>query len=569
MEILNVENLKFKYPKTEKYVVDGVSFHVNEGDFVVLCGPTGSGKSTLLKLIKPEISPLGEKQGHVRFHNEEIDRDIEDKKIKASRIGYVCQNPKEQAVTDKVWHELAFGLENIGLPTSEMGARIAEMASYFGIEDWYEKRVDELSGGQLQILNLASVMVMNPDILILDEPTAQLDPIAASEFLTTLKKLNNDFALTIIIAEHRLEELIPVCDRILVMEEGRLTIDGAWQEVLGRITPENEIFDALPSAYRLYNGLAGIKGLKGNAAADTEKIPVTIRDGREFLSGYIAKNSKKELQGTSENSINRESPDNKETVKSRQVESTAALEFKEVSFRYARELPDALKELSFKVNSGEIFCILGGNGSGKTTAINAAAGLIKPYEGCIKVFGKRLKEYKNQSLYNKCLSMLPQDVQTLFLHNTVKEELESRKALERLGDFPFDISMLLDRHPYDLSGGEQQLVALALVLATEPKLLLLDEPTKGLDAYRKKNLAGILKELKASGITVVTVTHDVEFAAMCADRCVLFFKGSIASEGDVHSFFKSNNFYTTSVCRMSRGICDGPVTVEEILGALK
>ncbi|MCR4992037.1 MAG: ATP-binding cassette domain-containing protein [Lachnospiraceae bacterium] len=569
MEILNVENLKFKYPKTEKYVVDGVSFHVNEGDFVVLCGPTGSGKSTLLKLIKPEISPLGEKQGHVRFNNEEIDRDIEDKKIKASRIGYVCQNPKEQAVTDKVWHELAFGLENMGLPTSEMGARIAEMASYFGIEDWYEKRVDELSGGQLQILNLASVMVMNPDILILDEPTAQLDPIAASEFLTTLKKLNNDFALTIIIAEHRLEELIPVCDRILVMEEGRLTIDGAWHEVLGRITPENEIFDALPSAYRLYNGLAGIKGLKGNAAADPEKIPVTIRDGREFLSGYIAKNSKKELQGTSENSINRELPDNKETVKSRQVESTDALEFKEVSFRYARELPDALKELSFTVNSGEIFCILGGNGSGKTTALNAAAGLIKPYEGCIKVFGKRLKEYKNQSLYNKCLSMLPQDVQTLFLHNTVKEELESRKALERLGDFPFDISMLLDRHPYDLSGGEQQLVALALVLATEPKLLLLDEPTKGLDAYRKKNLAGILKELKASGITVVTVTHDVEFAAMCADRCVLFFIGSIASEGDVHSFLKSNNFYTTSVCRMSRGICDGPVTVEEILGALE
>ncbi len=240
-----------------------------------------------------------------------------------------------------------------------------------------------------------------------------------------------------------------------------------------------------------------------------------------------------------------------------------------MSFRYAREIPDALKELSFKVNSGEIFCILGGNGSGKTTALNAAAGLIKPYEGCIKVFGNKLKSYKNQSLYNKCLSMLPQDVQTLFLHNTVKEELESRKALERLGDFPFDISMLLDRHPYDLSGGEQQLVALALVLATEPKLLLLDEPTKGLDAYRKKNLAGILKELKASGITVVTVTHDVEFAAMCADRCVLFFKGSIASEGDVHSFFKSNNFYTTSVCRMSRGICDGPVTVEEISGALK
>ena len=165
--------------------------------------------------------------------------------------------------------------------------------------------------------------------------------------------------------------------------------------------------------------------------------------------------------------------------------------------------------------------------------------------------------------------MLPQDVQTLFLHNTVREEFESRKAMDRLKDFPFDISSLMDRHPYDISGGEQQLTALALVLITDPKIILLDEPTKGLDAYRKKNLAEILKTLKALGITIVTVTHDVEFAAMCADRCALFFKGSIASEGDVHSFFMSNNFYTTYVCRMSRGICDGPVTVEELIKTME
>ena len=241
------------------------------------------------------------------------------------------------------------------------------------------------------------------------------------------------------------------------------------------------------------------------------------------------------------------------------------MEFKDVSFRYDRELPDAIKELNFTVEKGEIFCILGGNGSGKTTALSASTGLIKPYEGSIKVFGKKLKEYKNGSLYNKCLSMLPQDVQTLFLHNTVREEFESRKAMDRLKDFPFDISSIMDRHPYDISGGEQQLVALALVLITDPKIILLDEPTKGLDAYRKRNLAEILKALKASGKTIVTVTHDVEFAAMCADRCALFFKGSIASEGDVHRFFINNNFYTTYVCRMCRGICDGPVTVDEII----
>lgn len=548
MEILNVKNLKFKYPKTEKNVVDDVSFQVNEGEFVVLCGPTGSGKSTLLKLLKPEISPLGEREGHVVFQNEEIDRDIEDKKIKASRIGYVCQNPKEQAVTDKVWHELAFGLENMGLPQSVMGARIAEMASYFGIEDWYEKRTDELSGGQLQILNLASVMVMNPDILILDEPTAQLDPIAASGFLTTLRKLNNDFALTVIIAEHRLEELIPVCDRIWVMEDGKLISDGAPKDILEKIDKDSEIFDALPSGYRIYRRLKDIFG--SNNVIKTENVPVTVREGREFLSELAGK-----IKFNGEKGKVKEKNDK---------ENIPALEFKEVSFRYQRELPDALKELNITVNTGEIFCILGGNGSGKTTALNAAAGLIRPYEGSIRVFGRKLKEYKNQSLYNKCLSMLPQDVQTLFLHNTVREELAGRKVLDRLSDFPFDISMLLDRHPYDLSGGEQQLVALALVLAADPKLLLLDEPTKGLDAYRKKNLAEILSKLKNSGITVVTVTHDVEFAAMCADRCALFFKGSVAAMGDVHSFFNCNNFYTTYVCRMSRGICDGPVNVEEL-----
>ena len=550
MEILNVENLKFKYPKTEKNVVDDVSFQVNEGEFVVLCGPTGSGKSTLLKLLKPEISPLGEKQGHVKLFNEEIDRDIEDKKIKASRIGYVCQNPKEQAVTDKVWHELAFGLENMGVPQNAMGAGIAEMASYFGIEDWYEKRVDELSGGQLQILNLASVMVMNPDILILDEPTAQLDPIAASEFLMTLKKLNNDFALTVIIAEHRLEELIPVCDRLLVMDGGKMVSNGAVKDILNSMDPASEIFDALPSAYRVYKGL--------NNNIDTEP-PITIREGREYLAEYTHKKEKTYILP------DRKYKDIITKTKDKKIAHDPALEFKDVSFRYARELPDALKDLSFSVEKGEIFCILGGNGSGKTTALNAAAGLIKPYEGSIKVFGNKLKEYKNGSLYNKCLSMLPQDVQTLFLHNTVREEFESRKALDRLKEFPFDISGLMDRHPYDISGGEQQLVALALVLITDPKIILLDEPTKGLDAYRKKYLAEILKKLKASGITIVTVTHDVEFAAMCADRCALFFKGSIASEGDVHSFFVNNNFYTTYTCRMSRGICDGPVTVDEIL----
>lgn len=556
MEILNVENLIFKYPKCNDPVIRNVSFSVNEGEFIVLCGATGSGKSTLLKMLKPEIVPLGERKGIVRLFGEEIEYDIDKKINRTINIGYVGQNPKHQAVTDKVWHELAFGLENLNMPMDEMAARVAEMASYFGIEDWYEKQVNELSGGQLQLLNLASVMVMNPKILILDEPSAQLDPISASEFFITLKKLNSDFSLTIIIAEHRLEELIPECDRLMVLKNGELSLDGSPKEVLKSISEDDEIFDALPAAYRVFNGLND----KLDLAENVLSVPLSIRDGRKLLFKTI----NKQYSQVEENRKNKDNQDKKVNLDKENSDTLPALEFKDVSLRYSKDDNDALRDLSFTVNTGEIFCMLGGNGSGKTTALNAAAGLLRPYEGTIKVFGKKLKEYKNQSLYNKCLSMLPQDVQTLFLHNTVREELEKRKALDKLQDFPFDLSNMMDKHPYDLSGGEQQLLALAIVLATEPKIMLLDEPTKGLDAFRKKNLIKILKHLKSLGITIVIVTHDVEFAAECADRCAMLFRGSLTAKGDTVEFLSKNNFYTTAVSRMSKGIIDRVVTVGEI-----
>ena len=556
MEILNVENLIFKYPKCNDPVIRNVSFSVNEGEFIVLCGATGSGKSTLLKMLKPEIVPLGERKGIVRLFGEEIEYDIDKKINRTINIGYVGQNPKHQAVTDKVWHELAFGLENLNLPMDEMAARVAEMASYFGIEDWYEKQVNELSGGQLQLLNLASVMVMNPKILILDEPSAQLDPISASEFFTTLKKLNSDFSLTIIIAEHRLEELIPECDRLMLLKNGELSLDGSPKEVLKSISEDDEIFEALPAAYRVFNGLND----KLDLAENDLSVPLSIRDGRNLLFKTI----NNQYSQVKENRKNKDNQDKKVNLDKENSDKLPALEFKDVSLRYSKDDNDALRDLSFIVNTGKIYCMLGGNGSGKTTALNAAAGLLKPYEGTIKVFGKKLKEYKNQSLYNKCLSMLPQDVQTLFLHNTVREELEKRKAIDKLQDFPFDLSALMDKHPYDLSGGEQQLLALAIVLATEPKIMLLDEPTKGLDAFRKKNLIKILKHLKSLGITIVIVTHDVEFAAECADRCAMLFRGNLTAKGDTVEFLSKNNFYTTAVSRMSKGIIERMVTVGEI-----
>lgn len=396
--------------------------------------------------------------------------------------------------------------------------------------EWFSSDVSTLSGGRKQLLNLASVLVMRPDLLILDEPTAQLDPVAATGFIELLRRLNRDYSLTIIIAEHRLEELIPICDRLMVMENGAISEFGAPESVVGRLSDRPELFCGMPAAARLYSEL----GFRGNA-------PLSVRDGRRFIEDNF-ENSVRALPG-------------QEYTHS----GSPALEFRDVYFRYERNSADILDGLSLTVYSGEIFCILGGNGSGKSTFLRTAAGLLRAYSGSIKIFGKKLKEYRNQSLYRECLAMLPQDVQTVFLKDTVREELADVGA--DVENLPFDIKPLLDKHPYDLSGGEQQLAAFAKVMAADPKILLLDEPTKGLDAAAKQNIIAILRRLKAEGVTVVIVTHDVEFASSCADRCALFFCGRAVTTETTRRFFAENSFYTTAVCRMTRGYFDGATDV--------
>ena len=528
MEILTIKNLNFTYPLCKRPAVLDVSFSVEAGDFVVLCGATGSGKSTLLRLLKSELMPNGEKSGEALLEGTPIEQ------IAPERIGFVMQRPDEQLVTDKVYSELAFGLENMGLPQGIIARRVAEMASYFGIEDWYDRDVSTLSGGQKQLLNLAAIMVMNPDVLILDEPTSQLDPIATSDFIATLKKLNRDFSLTVIIVEHRLEELIPICDTLLVMEAGALIEAGEPRRVISRLCGRKELLLSMPTAARVFCALE-----------EREEYPLTLREGRRLLeSGY--------------------SNETRSLERGERVHSPKkALEFKDVYFRYERALPDVLRGLSFTVYENEIFCILGGNGSGKTTALSCASGVRKIYSGGIRVFDKRLKEYEGQSLYRECLTLLPQDVQSVFLRNTVKEELEDAGA--DLSELPFDLSHLPETHPYDLSGGEQQLVALAKVLATRPRLLLMDEPTKGLDATKKYALISLLRTLRDRGMTMLIVTHDVEFAALCADRCALFFRGDVVSVGEPREFFSENSFYTTAASRMTKGFFENTVTVEDII----
>lgn len=530
MEIIKVENLSFAYPSSEHKIIDNVSFSIEDGEFALLIGATGSGKSTLMRLLKRELAPLGEQNGSIYYMGQS--QEALDDATSACKIGYVMQRPEQQIVTDKVWHELAFALENMGLPQDVIRRRVAEMASYFGISSWFERDVASLSGGQKQLLNLAAVMVAQPDVLLLDEPTSQLDPIAAADFLNTVRKLNLEMGITVLLIEHRLEEALPMADRVILLENGALALDAPPHIACEQLRSHPVMLDAMPGAVRLFHSVNG-----------SGSCPITVREGRHFLRTNSANVIRSIVQAAQPRP------------------ASSALEFKDVFFRYGREYPDVLCGLDLNVREGEIFCFLGANGSGKSTFLKLACGLAHAYSGSIRVFGKKIKEYKGQALYRNCVAMLPQDAQTVFLRSTVREELREVKA--DLDALPYSLEHLMDRHPYDLSGGEQQLVALAKVLASKPRLLLLDEPTKGVDAHAQKAVLEILRNLRENGTTVLVVTHDVEFAASCADRCALFFRGEIVSEDVPGRFFDENSFYTTTANRIARGWYDGVVTIED------
>ncbi len=529
MEILNVKNLSFKYPTNEKNTLENVSFTLEKGDFAVLCGQTGSGKTTLLRALKPSLCLRGEMNGEISFLGSQL---YENKKGFERKIGFVMQNPEQQIVTDKVYHELAFALENMNIKKNEISRRIAETAQFFGISDLFEQGTQTLSGGQKQLLNLAAVSVMQPDLLILDEPTAQLDPVAAVEFITVLKKLNTEMGITVLISEHRLDELISLGNKLLVIENGEITVCDEPSRAIDSLEKDNKILEYMPAPVRLF------KSVKSSCAC-----PLTVNEGKQFIEKSF------------NNGIS------VFTAEKPELSAKKAVEVRDVWFRYSKQGEDVLKGIDFTVFEGEIFSCLGANGSGKTTAMNCIAGLIKPYSGKIKVFDKKISDYKNNSLYINCVSVLPQDIGTVFLKNTVEEELEEVGASFDL--IPVDLSYLSKRHPYDISGGEQQLVALIKVLSKKPRLLILDEPTKGLDNCFKMQYAQVLKSLKEKGVTVIIVTHDTEFASLVSDRCAFLFRGRVVSEDETHLFFSKNSFYTTPVSRMTRGFYDGVVSVEE------
>lgn len=545
METVKVNGFSFQYSLGSKPALKDINFTVNEGEFIVVCGPSGCGKSTLLRSLKPQLRPFGETSGSIEFCGRGIN-DIPDEES-AAQIGFVMQSPDAQIVTDKVWHELAFGLENLGVPTHIIRSRVAEMANYFGIHTWFRKKTAELSGGQKQLLNLASVMLMQPKLLILDEPSSQLDPIASREFLENVRKINLELGTTIIITEHNLEDVYGYADKVLLMEHGEAVKYLPPQE-MAQYLAENErdgMYKALPTPARMYGCV-----LRG-------ECPLSIVEGRRWFS--------RQMEGKA-------LP--KPVLPEEKRPEERAIDVKEVWFQYEKGADPVLRDLSFSLRRGEICSILGGNGAGKTTTLSVISQKNKFNMGRINIAGKDIKKYKGNELFDRNLAVLPQNPQSLFVFETLRRDLEEVLRLRKMKKEEINerveliakmlgLSELLERHPYDLSGGEMQKAALAKILLLEPKILLLDEPTKGMDALSKENLGGILRGLRDSGVSALMVTHDIEFCAKYSDHCMLFFDGYIVSEGSPKKFFADNSFYTTAASRMTRHLVPNIITCEE------
>ncbi|MBQ7741137.1 MAG: ATP-binding cassette domain-containing protein [Eubacterium sp.] len=468
MEKIKLEKVNFTYPEGSKKALEDISFSVNEGEFCLVSGASAAGKSTLMKLLKAEIAPKGELSGEIRVNG---------------IAGYVSQNVSESIVCDRVRSELSFGLTGEGMSSGEAELLVAETASYFNLESKLDSEISKLSGGEKQMVNLAAVMITKPDILILDEPCSQLDPVSAERFMNTVKRLHRDFKTTVIISEHSSEEVYYLADSVLLLEGGRLLIKDAPQCVLDFCkSTENKMLCSFPLKMRLAS-------FEAKPAENGEKMPKTD------------------------------------------------LEAKGVFFAYEKG-EGVLGGLDLSVFENKINAVIGPNSSGKTTLLKVIAGVYKPLGGKVKT--------------KKSVSMLPQNVFDLFTKDTCEEEI----AFGEITSF-LEIDEIKKQHPFDLSGGQAQRLALAKVLETGADIILLDEPTKGLDAVLKIKLGELLGDLCKKGKTIVIVTHDTDFAGEYADYVSFLSKGRIITTSGRREFFSRLNFYTTEISKLSAGKCAG------------
>lgn len=542
-ELFALDNFSFTYPNEPSPCLRGVTCAIQPGEFVLLTGCSGSGKTTLLRQLKPELAAHGARGGSLRYRGQSL---AKLSRRESAGIGFVGQDPELQIVTDKVWHELAFGLENLGLPSQEIRRRVAEMSSFFDISSWFHADTAALSGGQKQILALAAVAVMQPRALLLDEPCSQLDPIATADFLSLLTKLNRELGVTVLLAEHRPDNLLPLVDRALLLEDGGLALDAPPRRFAATL-----IRSAHPLAAAMPAAACIAAAAETGPEAAPDHTPITVREGRLWLANYATRHSLPAKAAAAAPAL---------------PEKRLLLTMKDIDYHYKGSDRDVLCGLSLHVAEKDILAICGANGSGKSTLLKLMAGVYKPCGGKLSLAGGVQPR------------LLPQHPRMLFTTERCRDELteltdrlppdEAKRRLELAVDRCELSAAVLARHPYDISGGEQQRLALAKLLLTQPRLLLLDEPTKGFDAAYKTRFAALLAQLCRDGVTVVMVTHDIEFAAAYAQRAALLFDGAIISEGAAREFFTRNSFYTTAANRMARELLPDAVTAADVLAGL-
>ena len=592
MALIEFNSFSFSYlnsdgVESEARSLDNINLEINDGDFVLLCGPSGCGKTTLLTNIKKELMPAGNRTGEIRFNGVRID-DLDDISS-ACDIGYLFQNPDSQIVTDTVIQEIAFPLENIGLPTEEIRNRISEIVAFFGINDILHRNVNELSGGQKQLVNLCSLLVLRPKVLLLDEPMSQLDPIASYEFLSIIRRLNEEFSITVIMSEHKADSIFPFIDKAIFLKGGKIEFDDNAHDIC-RDVIDDEIFENyLPAVTKIYNSLSARYPSLGKLST-----PLSIREGRRCLNAIH--DDLIEISGVGEDSVSH-------YKKYRSEEKTGILDkfsfnkngdalirMSGVYFAYEKEKL-ILKNVDFNLNKGEFVGLIGGNGAGKSTFLQLLVGILKPIKGKVRYrkginlayvhqnpmihFSKdNIREELlesviesnnadfNKESYEKLLEMSKEE----FIESDILNGLEFDNIKFKFRDLIefFGIGELIDKHPYDCSGGEQQKIAIVKVLLQNADVLILDEPTKGLDPISNKSLAEILNSLCDDGMTILMTSHDLDFVANNCRRCLMLFDKDIQVDDNPKVIFAENNFYTTFVNRMVKEYVPEIVTLDDL-----
>jgi len=517
--MITFRDVTFTYPGASRPVLENLNLEVEEGSFVLVVGPSGSGKSTFLRCLNGLVPHFtgGTLRGQVRVAG--LDPVALGPRQMSQHVGFVFQDPEAQCVVEQVEEELAFGMENFGLPPLLMRKRVEEVLDQLSIAHLRGRRVSSLSGGERQRVAIAAVMTLQPQVLVLDEPTSQLDPEAAEEVLTVVHRLNQDLGLTVVLAEHRLERVLGYADRVLYLPGvGQAPVYGLPRQVMARV-------DLAPPIIQLGKALGW------------DPLPLTLKEARRFLGQTSPVPRAPNLQSPI--------PDTEPVV-----------ELQDVWFSYNSH--PALKGVSLTIRRGELVAIMGRNGSGKTTLLKHLVGLLRPQEGRVALFGHDIRHEETEFIVRR-VGYVPQNPNALLFADSVRQEVEFTRRSHRLPpDGETDLlatlglAGLADAYPRDLSAGERQRVALAAILAAGPEILLLDEPTRGLDYWQKQALVGYLRAQKAGGRTTLLVTHDVELVAACADRVVILGDGQIIVDGPTRQVMTQSLVFSSQVNKLYR-----------------